>query len=47
MPRCEHYDYCYSYVIKGMTLCLKKYVLKKFKKINKNEQVYQNHKNFD
>ena len=45
MPRCEHYDFCYSYVIKGMALCLKKYVLKK--KINNNEQVYQNHEKFD
>ena len=29
MPRCEHYDYCYSYVINGMILCLKKYDFKK------------------
>ena len=35
MPRCEHYDFCYSSVINGMILCLKKYVLKKQKKLTK------------
>ena len=47
MPRCEHYDYCYTYVINGMTLCFKKKGFEKIKKINKNEQVYQNQKNSD
>ena len=28
MPRCEHYVYCYSYVINGMILCLKKHDFK-------------------
>ena len=35
MPRCEHYDYCYSYVINGMILCLKKYDFKKSTNVNK------------
>ena len=34
MPRCEHYDYCYSYVINGMILCLKKYDSKKSTNMN-------------
>ena len=34
MPRCEHYDYCYSYVINGMILCLKKYDFKKSTNMN-------------
>ena len=35
MPRCEHYDYCYSYVINGMILRLKKYDFKKSLNMNK------------
>ena len=35
MPRCEHCDYCYSYVINGMILCLKKHNLKEPTNMNK------------
>ena len=35
MPRCEHYDYCYSYVINAMILCLKKHDFKEPTNMNK------------